>query len=357
MREFEFIDRVMPDVPPPAPEQVAAVRDRLARRAGSASLRRDRPVRRAGSASPRRPRLGGWKGVALAAAAVILVIGAVAVLLPASTPAPVVTTPRQVLDAAADRLARQPLPVRRYWRQETERIMRTEGADGYRVEERGRDVLAFGRDGDWYTWYESVSTEPYGAEATEQWRRSGSPKLCPGRGCDPHLPAYPARSMDRPLAVAPGWTATLAEVLALPGEAAALRAELLEHYTDNSEASPDQWLGEVARRLVVELPISPGTQAAAYRVLAGLPGASVRDDVHDPGGRPAVTLELPPRGAVRVQLVIDPGSGALRAAQQVAPMPGLDPGVPSVITVIVARSWTDTRPVPPSGCRNCSGRY
>ncbi|MFD0469745.1 hypothetical protein ACFQ0B_16570 [Nonomuraea thailandensis] len=77
----------------------------------------------------------------------------------------------------------------------------------------------------------------------------------------------------------------------------------------------------------------------------------MRGDVRDPAGRRAVTLELPTRGVVRVQLVIDPGSGALRAVRQVAEE------IPHVVTVIVSRGWTDARPVPPSGCRGCSGRY
>ncbi|TYB53498.1 hypothetical protein FXF51_49540 [Nonomuraea sp. PA05] len=375
MREFEFIDRVMPDVPPATPEQRAALRARLFEQGhGSVGGRRVmRPTGRRGrrgvTSGGRRGSLrgrpgvmsggslGGWRSVALVAAAVILVIGAVAVLLPRSTPAPAALTPRQRLDAAAGRLAAQPHAVLRYWRQETEVITRTKGAGGYLVEERGRDVVAIGRDGDWYTWYEAVSAEPYGAEATERWRRSGSPRLCPARGCDPNLPYYPARSMDRLLAVAPGWTATLPEVLALPREASALKAELLKHYSDTSKANRDEWLAQAVRRLVVEFPTTPGTQAAAYRVLAGLPGASVRDDVRDPAGRRAVTIQAPVRGVVSSQLVIDPDSGALWAAQQVAPVPGLAPGAPDVIRSIVRRAWTDARPTPPPGCRNCSGRY
>ncbi|GAA2209604.1 hypothetical protein GCM10009850_050630 [Nonomuraea monospora] len=383
MREFEFIDRVMPDVPPATPEQRAAVRARLLEHGhGSVGDRRDvRPTGRRGRrgvtsggrrGSPRSRRggmpggslggwrgvlSGGWRGVTLVAAAVILVIGAVAVLLPRSAPAPATLTPRQRLDAAADRLAAQPHAVLRYWRQETEIVRRTKGADGHLVEERASEVVAIGRDGDWYTWYEPVSTKPYGAAATEAWRRSGSPRLCPGRGCDPNLPVYPSRSMSRPLAVAPGWTATLPELLALPREAAALKAELLRRYPDGSDESRDQWLAQAARLLVVELPTTPGTQAAAYRVLAGLPGASVRDDVRDPAGRRAVTLQAPVRGVVSSQLVIDPDSGALWAAQQVAPVPGLAAGVPDVVTSIVRRAWTDARPTPPPGCRECSGRY
>ncbi|MFD0469746.1 hypothetical protein ACFQ0B_16575 [Nonomuraea thailandensis] len=211
----------MPDVPPPAPEQVAAVRARLAQRAAS-------PARR------RRP-LGGWKGMALAAAAVILVIGAVAVLLPPPAPAPVATTPRQLLEAAADRLAAQPHTVLRYWRQDTEQIARTKGDGGYLVEERSRDVIAFGRDRDWYTWHEAVSAEPYDAEAAEAWRRAGSPAL-PG----PRLRPRPARvrgPLDGPPA---GGGARLdgdaAGAARAAQEPAALRRELLEHAQDTAGA-------------------------------------------------------------------------------------------------------------------------
>ncbi|MEV6035656.1 hypothetical protein AB0L65_31165 [Nonomuraea sp. NPDC052116] len=42
---------------------------------------------------------------------------------------------------------------------------------------------------------------------------------------------------------------------------------------------------EAGIRLVRDVPATPGTRAAAYRMLAALPGARVVDDVRDPANR------------------------------------------------------------------------
>jgi hypothetical protein len=70
-----------------------------------------------------------------------------------------------------------------------------------------------------------------------------------------------------------------------------------------------------------------------------------------------VALQLRVNDAVRVQLVIDAGSGELWAVQQVAPMRGLPQGAAAVATIVVRAGWNDARPVPPSGCQDCRGRY
>ncbi|GGP08523.1 CU044_5270 family protein [Nonomuraea glycinis] len=347
--EFEFIDRVMPDVPPPTPAQLAAARARLAE---------------AARATP--PAAPGRRVMVLAAAAVVLVIGAIAALMPPAARQPAAATPSQVLAAAAGRLAAQPPGAGRYWRMETEELLRTKGVDGYLVEERGLDVLAFGPDGDVYGWYEAVSTTPYGAKNTETWRRAGSPRLCPAPGCDENLRHYPRQALDEALTFhavrRPGgggarWAPTRAELLALPQEAAALKAELSKRYPAGGSVSRADWLLETGSRLVLNVPATPGTRAAAYRMLATLPGVSVIDDVRDPAGRAGVALQLPASGADLVQLVIDRQSGDLLAVQHVAPVPGLPPGVPWSASIIKRAGWGDARPVPPPGCAGCAGTY
>lgn len=348
-REFEFIDRVMPDVPPPTPAQLAAARARLAE---------------AARATPRAA--PGRRLMVLAAAAVVLVIGAIAALMPPLARPPAATTPRQVLTTAAGKLAAQPPGTGRYWRTETEELVRTKGMDGYLVEEHGLDVLAFGPDGDVYSWYEAVSAVPYGAKNTEIWRRAGSPKLCPARDCDQNMRYYPRRDPDAALIFSSdrkssgkkaSWAPTLAELLALPQEASALKAELSKRYPAGSSVSRADWLLRTGSRLVQSVPATPGTRAAAYRMLATLPGVNVIDNVRDPAGRVGVALHLPPSGADRIQLVIDRQSGDLLAVQHVAPMPGLPPGVPWAASIIKRTGWSEARPVPPPGCRDCTGTY
>ncbi|MEW1843179.1 hypothetical protein AB0392_35005 [Nonomuraea angiospora] len=372
MKEFEFIDRVMPDVPPLSPAQLAAARARLAEATAARTAARTagRPAARPAARTPdraagpgvgrgrgRRPVVHGWWGIALAAMAVVLVIGAVVLLVPSQGREPVAATPGQLLNAAAAKLAAQPQGSGRYWWLETEQVRRGKGGEGFLVEERGKDVLVLGRDGDGYTWYEAVSARPYGAEAAEAWKRAGSPKLCPARDCDPNLRFYPQRTLEKYLTLALGWQPTLDELLALPREPNALRTELLRHVSLGYDKSLDDWVREAGLRLVQDVPATPGTRAAAYRMLAALPGARVLDDVRDPAGRRGVTLQLRVNDAVRVQLVIDPESGELRASQQVAPIRGLPQGAAAVATIVVRAGWSDARPVPPSGCSDCRGRY
>ncbi|WP_193318317.1 hypothetical protein [Nonomuraea phyllanthi] len=58
-----------------------------------------------------------------------------------------------------------------------------------------------------------------------------------------------------------------------------------------------------------------------------------------------------------MQLVIDPGSGELWAVQHVAPVPGLAQVVPWSASIVRKAGWSDVRPVPPAGCKGCSGTY
>ncbi|GAA3583039.1 hypothetical protein GCM10022419_075980 [Nonomuraea rosea] len=340
---------MMPDVPPLTPEQLAATRARLA-----------------GAARAKPPAASGRRVMILAAAAVALVIGAIALLLPQAARPPAAATPQQVLTEAAGRLAARPAGTGRYWRLETEELLRTKGEDGYLVEERGLDVLAFGQDNDVYSWYEAVSAVPYGAKNTETWRRAGSPKLCPARGCDKNPRSYPRHTLAEALIFGTdaratnrkaNWAPTPAELLALPQEAGALKAALSKRYPAGSSVSRADWMLRAGTRLVRDVPATSGTRAAAYLMLATLPGVSVIDQVRDPEGRLGVALQLPASGGDRTQLVIDRQSGDLLAVQHVGPVPGLGAGVPWMASIIKQAGWSDTRPAPPPGCKGCVGTY
>ncbi|NUP22737.1 MAG: CU044_5270 family protein [Streptomyces sp.] len=354
MREFQVIDEVMPDVPPASPAQLAAARARVfgaARETNPATVERVRPaggVRRGGHA-------GHGLVAVLAAAAVVLVITIMMVAVPRPGEEPAVSPAQEVLGVAADRLAAQPPATGAYWRLETQEIILTkDSAKGYPVQERGNNVLVIGRDGHRYTWYEAVSTAPYGPAAERAWKKAGSPKLCPARGCDPNGRFYARHPLDRALKLADGLTLTLSELLTLPQEATALRARLLEGYPAGSELSREQWLVGAGVKLVAQTPATPGTRAAGYRMLAALPGAGVIDGAGDVLGRQGVIVQFPPAtpGVVRTQLVIDRQSGEPLAIQQVAPFSGLSEDTVWMATVIKRPYWTDIRPVVPSGCRN-----
>ncbi|MEV0145037.1 MULTISPECIES: hypothetical protein [unclassified Nonomuraea] len=333
MNEFQVIDSVMPDVPSPSAGQLAAARARIRAAAPVPAV--------AGSRVGRRP----WTGMALVAAAVALVIGAVATLVPRPAVEPAAVTPMQKLEAAAARLAATPEAKGRFWRRDTEQVMRTNNGNGYQVEERAMEVLALGPYREVYGWYEPMSSKPYTAEGLKAWRRDGSPKLCPARGCDKNMPAYSSTPLKSALKLAEGLTPTLTELRNLPKAPAALRTRLLESYDPQVAAEREQWLAGAALRLAGS-PATPGTRAAAYLLLAKAPGIEVVEGVPGTFGLGGLALQS------RVsQLVIDPRTGQLLGRQWLAP-----DGVAWNAEIVRKAGWSDVRPVPPPGCRRCTAR-
>ncbi|MEZ7125203.1 hypothetical protein ACBR40_07690 [Nonomuraea sp. AD125B] len=331
MNEFQIIDSVMPDLPPSSADQLAAARERVF--AGPTT-----PPVRAGRRS--------WTGTALVAAAVALVVGAVVVLVPRPAAEPAAVTPMQKLQAAAAELAATPEAKGRYWRRDTEQVQRTKNGDGYEVEERAREVLAFGPDREVYGWHEPISSKPYTAEGLKTWRQDGSPKLCPARGCDKNMPAYSSKDLDVGLELADGLKPPLKELRNLPKEPAALRARLLESYNPRvTETGREPWLQGAAARLISS-PATPGTRAAAYLLLANAPGIKVVDAVPGTFGLDGLALQ-----SKEGQIVIDRRTGQLLGRQWLTPG-----GVAWRAELVRKAGWSDVRPVPPAKCVRCTTR-
>ncbi|MEV8639268.1 CU044_5270 family protein [Streptosporangium sp. NPDC051023] len=82
-------------------------------------------------------------------------------------------------------------------------------------------------------------------------------------------------------------------------------------------AADDRTTIDTAARLLFFAPVTSGTRAAAYRLLASVPGVTAVGQVSDALGRAGQAIEYesgefaPPsyRGATRTRLVIDPASG------------------------------------------------
>lgn len=331
MNEFQVVDSVMPDVPPSSADRLAAARERVFATAQVP------PVSRA--------RAGGrsWTGMALVAAAVVLVVGAVVALVPRPAVEPVAVTPMQKLEAAAARLAATPEEKGRYWRRDTEDVLRTKNGRPYKVEERAVEVLAFGPDREVYGWREPISSKPYTAEGLKAWRRDGSPRLCPARGCDKNMPAYSSADLDLGLELADGLKPTLTELRSLPKEPAALRARLLESRDVQAAAEREAWLWMAASRLI-NSPATPGTRAAAYLLLADSPDVKVVDDIPGTFGLDGLALQF-----TGGQIVIDRRTGQLLGTQ------GLTPEGAAWHAEIVRKvGWSDVPPVPPAKCVRCT---
>ncbi|MEV0351024.1 CU044_5270 family protein [Nonomuraea sp. NPDC050680] len=323
MKEFQVIDDVMPDVPPADPARTMGIREQLM----------DRPSRR---------RLPGWSRVTLAAAAVTLVLVSGFVVVPRLGGSEVDTTATSnvpaVLAAAADRLAAQPPGTGAWWRRELRQVSRssTKVKSAFIVEQRTSEVLWVNRRGEKRTEWKAVTSVPFTPADKRAWKAAGSPRLCESKsGC----------TIGRVFFV-PVDTEKLPPVAQLPTDAKALKAELLKQYpagTDNQEG----WLWTAGRWLLLDAPSTPGTRAAVYRMLAGLPHVKVADKVKDDEGREGVALLL--GDPLQQQIIIDRDSGDLLAVQSElirsdAKKAWFPVGRPFESLLVERLGWTDEQP-------------
>ncbi|MEK8171529.1 hypothetical protein NKH77_25245 [Streptomyces sp. M19] len=112
------------------------------------------------------------------------------------------------------------------------------------------------------------------------------------------------------------------------------------------------------------MPVTARVRAAAYRVIADLPGIRALGEVADPLGRRGLGFALPNPGdqpgygTVESQLIVDPDTGALLTDQQTLVKPsaeaaeaGLTAGTPVNWTATVRATWTDTQLTVPENAR------
>ncbi|MEU7364275.1 CU044_5270 family protein [Streptomyces hygroscopicus] len=148
---------------------------------------------------------------------------------------------------------------------------------------------------------------------------------------------------------------TYADLRKLPGDSAKLQeflADLYEEDRDGEITGRTEWMWQQAAGLI-RLPVKPAVRAAAYRVIAGLPGIRSLGEVTDPLGREGVGFALPASdrpgyGTGRSELIVDPATGALLADREVLTEPdataaeaGLRAGTVVNYTATVTAEWTD----------------
>ncbi|WP_329090136.1 MULTISPECIES: CU044_5270 family protein [unclassified Streptosporangium] len=359
MNEFQFVDDVMPDVPASGPAKTAQVRARVLN-------------------GGRRRRISAWTGILITSAATVAVIGTVVVVPrlgggPAATVTQ--TSAREVLDAAAGRLAqRQEVVDGRYWRGEMERIVWERisvGGHEFVVEDRTGDVRWNGLGRDKVMELTGLDTRPFTAADRAEWEKAGSPRLC-GSDTDCENDMVPKGRTRYTGGYEEGFeqgtmTLSVRELQDLPRDPGRLKEKLLSYWPAEREAmkdvpagspgqakAPDQddWLWELSERLLLEAPITSGTRAAAYHMLAGLSGARIADEFRDGEGRTGVAiLRGGANGEPEQQIVIDRETGDLLAVQYMTPVSTPGQGnTPDMSTVIRRLGWTDDEPVIPEGC-------
>ncbi|SNX88405.1 hypothetical protein SAMN06272735_8851 [Streptomyces sp. TLI_55] len=170
-------------------------------------------------------------------------------------------------------------------------------------------------------------TEPRTAADKAVWQAVGSPRTVPVK--TGHSVAF-TMGTGRPTvmrtdvggkiyAVGPD-NVSYEDLRALPATSDGLRRYLEKLYargngTEGAGTDRTAWLLRQAGNLVT-MPVKPGVRAAAYRVMAGLPGVRVVGHVSDPLGREGVAVEFPgtyrtPLGTTKQRLVIDASTGDL----------------------------------------------
>ncbi|SCL68177.1 hypothetical protein GA0070604_6221 [Micromonospora eburnea] len=146
-----------------------------------------------------------------------------------------------------------------------------------------------------------------------------------------------------------------AELAAVPTEPAALKAWLLNRLkaSEVQKASNDA-LCWSAQDLVVDLPVSPQVRAAAYRMLADLPGVTSLGEATDQRGRAGVAVGFARKGDGghwgQTRLIIDPRTGQALASESWDLGAGRAPkatGALQSYTLVVSAGFTNDSPPAP----------
>ncbi|MFF3558543.1 CU044_5270 family protein [Streptomyces sp. NPDC002574] len=178
-----------------------------------------------------------------------------------------------------------------------------------------------------------AATGPRTAADAARWHAAGSPRSIevkvskangPGRfgvtmGTGRRPLVLRTNVDDKIYAVGPN-NVTYKDLRALPSTSGELRRYLERLYArdngaDTGTGNRSAWMLRQAADLVT-MPVKPGVRAAAYRVMAGLPGVRVTGSVTDPLGREGVGVDFPVTyrtalGTTRQRLVVDPSTGAM----------------------------------------------
>lgn len=280
-------------------------------------------------------------------------------LLPDGGGGEVRAEPGNVLLVAAGNAAKA--PTGKYWHTETVLgeiyAVGKRAKNHYKVDSRQRIVRWTAVDGTGRVTNADEADRPLTSEDMRKWRAAGSPEMVevPNHegGAPENLLLAMTDTGGGPTMPADDTYFGLSakEVEALPTEAGALRNVLLglegdwHAYTsdDTGEepiralegAARTRALSEVAGTLLSTAPAPPKVRAAAFEMLAGLPGVQAGGETTDRMGRAGTVVSLPlettmplglytaPKqlGTYERQWIIDPDKGALLAIRDLVATP------------------------------------
>lgn len=337
----------------------------------AAPARRDRGLRAAALIPA-----GGLAVAAVAAVAAVVIDSGGPAPAPSGTSAEAVRplTASQILLAAAERSSRDATGAGRYL------VVRTEsgsvltvgsGTSTYEMTDRSSYETWLSRSGKEPTRviHQDLGMTPLTPADAAAWRAAGSPqrvmvgKPLPtgetGPGSPVSVSGGPPRSSSTDGAHVHAFGATnisVRDLEKLPADPAALRTALLKHFDGGGGDLPtdrELWLLTVASGLIADIPVSGPVRAAAFRLVAALPGVRSLGVVADQRGRRgegfAFTSVSAFTGSIERRFVIDAATGrALGEESRVLRPSGttarLEPGSLLGYSVVLEQRTTDEAP-------------
>lgn len=255
----------------------------------------------------------------------------------------------------------------RYWHTEAVVVRGPVHVQGYDLASRSVVEYWLAKDPQDASWVgqRDLGYRPLSPQDTAKWAAAGKPTTW-------NVTADNAAGHDT-LRAAPG-RATLAtmsasmflqslggfdtvEVNALPTGPAQLKKlfqdRIVERATAARPGTPDgdANLLRAMTELLVQVPASPAVRAAAFTVIANLPGITTREHVKDAEGRGGVRITLLNNGSSIDQansIVLDPATHRLFAREYNATDAGNGKAVKSGNETFLKTEWTDRKPSAPT---------
>jgi hypothetical protein len=132
----------------------------------------------------------------------------------------------------------------------------------------------------------------------------------------------------------------------LPASPARLKAFFLAHKAEFGNTGTKIEVLYDDATTVMNAQSTPAVRAAAYRLLASLPGIRMKPNVQDPAGQSGTALWLRQPGPALGLTIVDPATGTLLCTEDVAqqPVPAAHVAVGTMLdyTLFVSSGWTNT---------------
>ncbi|MEV0805106.1 CU044_5270 family protein [Micromonospora sp. NPDC050200] len=279
-------------------------------------------------------------------------------------------TARDILLAAANRAEQAPAETGRYWHVKTIDVYGPvpvgTGAGAYSLLRSSINESWDAGDPREASWsgYRDLGSRPRSADDERAWRAAGSPtkwnidvdgptKLVlstrPGKGSldrDPESPRYLEDIGEL----------TLEQVRQLPDEPGALRTWVTDQIRTGRDmgfaagsAESNRLLFGFLSRLLLDTPAPPKVRAAAFRILADIPGVRSLGTVQDERGRSGQGVEFRSGSGTEWQLIVDTSTHRLLASKIISiPKDASVSGGKEHSTLVLTAEWSDALPKAPT---------